>query len=113
MGNHSTGRPHDQTRASKNQPERAVNFARRYLHVCALMQIHKRIASGIRVEGWDLREGLVCRDNGTSEQGADVIMLKELEDEFVWFVLPLDEKLEFPDAKFVVAVWIIIFIINF
>ena len=105
LGNRTTQRPHDSARAPKCQPERAANYGRRYLHICALIQIQKSIRTGVLAENWHVENGLVTRDHsGGNEEGPDVLEVRQVDGVDFWFVTALDEALVYPDPRFFIAV---------
>jgi hypothetical protein len=98
-------RPMEKARACKTQPEIALQHYRNIAHTYALCQIQKRLASGLRVEGWILSDGLVTREGGKGrEPGHDILEVRENEEgENVFFVKPLGEPLQKLDPRLVIA----------
>jgi len=82
-------RPIEIESARKSQPEVTLNYLRLILHVQALCQIHRRIASGMRVENWIMEDGLVTRtDDRGNDPGEDVLEVKiENEERYLWVYL--------------------------
>src|SRR4051812_2410929 len=83
-------------RTRKAQLEITLNYFRLIIHVQALClcHIHRRIASGVLVEGWILENGLVTRSNVTgNEPGDDVLEVRVENKEKIIFVIPLNERL--------------------
>jgi len=87
-------RPIEIERARKSQPEVTLNYFRLILHVQALCQIHRRIASGMRVENWIMEDGLVTR---TDDRGNDPLQ-ERLEYVPPELHLNADEKPLLPDS---------------
>jgi len=71
-----------------------LNYFRLILHVQALCQIHRRIASGMRVENWIMEDGLVTR---TDDRGNDPLQ-ERLEYVPPELHLNADEKPLLPDS---------------
>jgi hypothetical protein len=106
-----TKRPIEMARAAKTQPEIVLQHYRNVAFTVALCQIQRKIASGVRVEGWILpaTEGLVTRAEGKGrDPGSDVLEVREIENEEgeskrIIFVKPLNEPLENLDPRLLAA----------
>jgi hypothetical protein len=100
----SKRRPVELERAVKNQPEETVQWLRLLLYGEAVLQIHRAMAGGMRVEGWCWTDdGLkVTRENGEgSEPKNDLIEKRTTEDgvDYFWHKV-LDKPLEPPRVIF-------------
>jgi hypothetical protein len=106
-----TKRPIEKARAAKTQPEIVLHHYRNVAFTIALCQIQRKIASGVRVEGWILpaAEGLVTRENGMGrDPGMDILEVRVIvgqdgEDKEVIWVKPLAEPLEKLDPRLLAA----------
>jgi hypothetical protein len=102
-----TKRPIEMARAAKTQPEIVLQHFRNVAHTQALCQIQRKLANGVRVEGWILSEseGLVTREGGLGrDPGTDVLEVREVkEGVFKLFVKPLGEELQKMDPRLIAA----------
>jgi hypothetical protein len=96
-------RPLELERAIKNQPEFTLDFWRLLMHTYALMHIHRVLASGMRVEGWCFnKHNYVTREDGSGNGlGIDVLSLRKVDELTVYWVIPLDQPLIFPNPRLI------------
>ena len=104
MTESSSKRPMEKERAMTCQPELVLEHGRNIYWLYALMQIHRRIGEGVRVEGWEIRDRLVTREGSDDAPGPDLLETEVMDDgAVVVIVKPLKEPLEAPEPRMMVC----------
>jgi hypothetical protein len=100
---HSKRRPVELERAIKNQPEETVQWLRLVLHAMAVIQIHRAMKAGVRVEGWCWEpDGTkVTREGGQgSEPKGDLVGVEKVNNVDVFWHKVLNKPIEPPKVIF-------------